>query len=104
MNRTHNITIRLGNKYSLALKAVTQQEEEVVRQAERGVNDLWRTWCQRFPGKNPEEVMAMVAYRFAEMYYTDIGNINKGLTEISNAENRLDEILLAMGKTHSPEL
>lgn len=96
MDQTHNITIRLGNRYTLPLKAVSQQEEEIVRQAERGVNDLWRTWCQRFPGKTPEEVMALVAYRFAEMYFTNINDINKGMADIDNAEQLLDKILLSI--------
>lgn len=96
MDQTHNITIRLGNRYTLPLKAVTPQEEEIMRQAERGVNDLWRTWCQRFPGKTPDEVMAIVAYRFAEMYYNTTNDINKGVADIDNAEQLLDNILLSM--------
>lgn len=97
MDQTHNITIRLGNRYTLPLKAVTPQEEEIMRQAERGVNDLWRTWCQRFPGKTPEEVMALVAYRFAEMYFNHLDDTNKGMADIDNAEKMLDKILLSMG-------
>lgn len=96
MDQKHNITIRLANRYTLPLKAVTPQEEEIVRQAERGVNELWRTWCQRFPGKSPEEVMALVAYRFAEMYYDYIDDMKKGMTGIDNAEQMLDDILLSM--------
>ncbi len=96
MDQKHNITIRLGNRYSQTLKAVTANEEEIVRQAERGVNELWGTWCKRFPGKTPEEVMALVAYRFAELYYSCLDDINRGLADIENAGQQLDDILLSM--------
>lgn len=64
-----NITIRIAGQKPVALQ-INRSDEELVRNAEYQVNRLWGRWVQRFPDKTQTEVLAMVAYRFAELYFT----------------------------------
>jgi len=64
-----NITIRIAGQNPVALK-INRADEERVRNAEYQVNRLWGRWLQRFPGKSSTEVLAMVAYQFAELYFS----------------------------------
>ena len=63
-----NITIRIAGQKPVALK-INRADEERVRNAEYQVNRLWSHWLERFPEKNSTEVLAMVAYQFAELYF-----------------------------------
>lgn len=91
-----NITIRIAGQNPVALK-INRADEERVRNAEYQVNRLWSRWLQRFPDKNSTEVLAMVAYQFAELYF----NANR-LSEETNAvleqfETELDRMLHGFG-------
>lgn len=91
-----NITIRIAGQNPVALK-INRADEERVRNAEYQVNRLWSRWLQRFPDKSSTEVLAMVAYQFAELYF----NANK-LSEETNAvlekfETELDRMLHGFG-------
>lgn len=91
-----NITIRIAGQNPVALK-INRADEERVRNAEYQVNRLWSRWLQRFPDKSPTEVLAMVAYQFAELYF----NANR-VSEEANAllekfETELDKMLHGFG-------
>lgn len=42
--------------------------QDAVRDTERDVNALFDNWRQRFPRKQPTEILAMVAYQYASFY------------------------------------
>lgn len=46
-------------------------EAGAVRRAEQAVNDLWRVWSAKYPRKGPSQVLAMVAYRYAQFYLNE---------------------------------
>lgn len=74
---------------------VDREEEEVYRIAESHVNGLYSTWLDRFKDKTSEEVLAMVAYRFARLYVGQqmaFESVDEVLSKISED---LDEALLA---------
>ena len=66
-----NITIRIAGQKPMAMR-IDRQKEETVRTAEYQVNRLWERWVKRVPEKAALEVLGMVAYQFAELYYSSL--------------------------------
>lgn len=91
-----NITIRIAGQNPLALK-INRADEERVRNAEYQVNRLWSRWLQRFPDKNSTEVLAMVAYQFAELYFNATKVSEETATVLEKFEKELDKMLHGFG-------
>ena len=50
---------------------VSKEEEPIAYKAQDNVTHLWKVWKSRYSTeKSPIEVMAMVAFQFARLYYT----------------------------------
>ena len=89
-------TIRIANQAPIPL-SINREDEEIVRMAEYNVNRLWNSWSNRYKTKSPSEVLAMVAFRFAELYCTQDNVIREAQEAFDSFEERLDEILLDIG-------
>ena len=79
---------------------VSKDEDAIVDKAQENVTHLWKMWKGRYSKeKSPMEVMAMVAFQFARLYYSrealDIETNNL----LSEFENTLDSYL---NKTNKP--
>lgn len=68
MNVKQNITIRIADQPPLPMK-IDREDEEAIRIAERSVNDLWKAWSARFKDKSSSEILSMVAFRYARLYF-----------------------------------
>lgn len=74
---------------------IDRSDEELIRVAERNVNRLWRTWSERFGDRSSAEVMGMVAFRFAQLYFTQ-QEAATGMDEmLGNLADELDRCLEA---------
>ncbi len=93
-----NITIRIAGQNPVALK-INRADEERVRNAEYQVNRLWSRWLQRFPDKNSTEVLAMVAYQFAELYFNATRVAEETNTVLETFETELDGMIHGFGAT-----
>lgn len=92
MTDKQNITIQLAGQPKIPL-AVERSEEELVRKAEKMVNDLWHRWAsQTFAAEPHLKVMARVAFQFALLYLKG----ESSLRELENLEKTLDETLRNM--------
>lgn len=84
-----NITIQLAGQPKIPL-AVERSEEELVRKAEKMVNDLWHRWAsQTFAAESQIKVMARVAFQFALLYLRG----ERSIQELAELEQTLDETL-----------
>lgn len=90
-----NITIRIADQPRMYL-SIPPEEEEVVRRAEANINELWRNWTKRFKDKTPGEILAMVAFRFAQLYFNNEARVADVDSTLASLEKDLDERLLAM--------
>lgn len=90
-----NITIRIAGQNPVALK-INRADEERVRNAEYQVNRLWGHWLKRFPDKNSTEVLAMVAYQFAELYFTANAVSEETSAVLDGFEKELDRMIHGM--------
>lgn len=91
-----NITIRIAGQKPFALQ-VLRADEEIARTAEYQANRLFGLWSDRFRDRSQMEVMAMVAYRFAELFYRQNAAANAAEELIDSFEEQLDRILLDVG-------
>lgn len=72
---------------------INRDSEEYVREAERSVNRVWTAWRQEFDSKSSKEVLAMVAYQFAKLYYQQQHLIEGHMALIEEFEAQLDSLL-----------
>ena len=96
MNDKLNITIRIANQAPISL-SINREDEEVIRTAEYNLNRLWNSWSTKFKSKSSTEVLAMVAFRFAELFFTQNAAVQSAADMLGAFESRLDEILLDVG-------
>lgn len=89
-----NITIRIADQPRMYL-SIPPEEEELVRRAETNINELWRNWTKRFKDKTPGEILAMVTFRFAQLYFTSEARAAEVESVLASLEKSLDDILLA---------
>lgn len=88
-NDKQNITIQLAGLPKFPL-AVLRQDEEIARQAERMVNELWHRWTvSTFASESKLSVMARVAFQFAVLYLRSERSIN----ELADLDRQLGEML-----------
>lgn len=88
-----NITIRIADTAPLHL-SIDREEEETIRTAEFKVNELWRSWSGRFKNRTSHEIMAMVAFRFAQLYFTLNAQAASIEERLRDFEEELDKLLL----------
>ena len=64
-----NISIRIADQPRMQLR-IPASQEELVRRAEANINELWRKWSAMddFKDKSSSEILAMVTFRFAQLY------------------------------------
>lgn len=93
MNDKMNITIRIANQAPIPL-VINRQDEEVIRMAEYNVNRLWTSWSTKFKSKSQMEVLSMVAFRFAELFFTQGQAVKASQEVLGRFEEGLDKILL----------
>lgn len=95
MNDKLNITIRIADQPAMSL-SINRDDEECIRMAEYNVNRLWNAWSTKFKTKTSREVLAMVAFRFAELFYRLNNSATETTAMLENFEKNLDDILLEM--------
>lgn len=93
MTDKQNITIKIADLPKIPL-TINREDEELVRIAESNVNSLWADWCHRFKDKTSKEVLAMVAYQYAKLYYANTAIAQTVNETLEDFEKELDGILL----------
>lgn len=88
-----NITIKIADLAPMAL-SIQRSQEEQIRIAETYVNRLWASWSQQFHDITPMEVMARVAFRFANLFVIQSEANEKVAETLAHFEDELDKILL----------
>lgn len=73
--------------------SVPYSQQEETRQAEAEVNMLYDTWRSRFPEKSDRELLAMIAFRYADHFASLLRDQNSGKEELGKINSRLDQLL-----------
>lgn len=92
-----NISIRIADQPRMALR-IPASQEEVVRKAEANINELWRKWSAmaEFKDKSSAEILAMVTFRFAQLYFSSEEASQKVDKTLEDLEKKLNRLLLAL--------
>lgn len=88
-----NITIKIADLGPISM-SIESEDEELVRRAEYSVNKVWSTWRNRFTDYSSKQVIAMVAYRFAQSYFQLLDQVERQQTLLEDFEKELDRLLL----------
>ena len=62
------VKIKLSIAGESFILAVPYSRQEETRESEQEVNMLFSTWRARFPEKSDRELLAMIAFRYADRY------------------------------------
>lgn len=90
-----NISIRIADQPRMQLR-IPASQEELVRRAEANINELWRKWSAMddFKDKSSPEILAMVTFRFAQLYFGAMEMSDRVDKTLSGLEKSLDKMLL----------
>lgn len=90
-----NISIRIADQPRMYLR-IPGDQEEIVRKAEANINELWRKWSAMddFKDKTSGEILAMVTFRFAQLYFSAEEASYKVEKTLEGLEKTLDRLLL----------
>ncbi|MDE5954471.1 MAG: cell division protein ZapA, partial [Duncaniella sp.] len=77
---------------------IPASQEEVVRRAEANINELWRKWSAMddFKDKSSSEILAMVTFRFAQLYFSAMEMSDRVDKTLSGLEKSLDKMLFEL--------
>ena len=92
MKEQQNITIKIADVAPISL-TISRDTEVYVREAEYNVNLVWQRWRKDFSDKTSKEILAMVAYQFAKLYYQQQHYVDNEREMLKNFEADLDELL-----------
>ena len=94
-DKIHNISIRIADLPRIQL-TVPHSQEPLVRRAEENINGLWKKWKERdeFRDKSSAEVLAMVTFRFAQLYYSNLEAGESLDSMLDGMEQTFDSLLL----------
>lgn len=75
------------------LLSVPYSEQEQTRETEAQVNNLFSLWRGRFPEKSDRELLAMIAYRYAEQYASLLREREEALITADILSSQIDEMI-----------
>lgn len=93
MKEKQHITIRIADCAPIDLN-IQPDKEALYRKIESEMNMIWAQWSSDFKDRSSKEILAMVAFRYAQVYYDLLESINADKAAIADAEAALDRILL----------
>ena len=75
------------------LLSVPYPDQDSVRDTEKAINDLYSDWRVKFPRKNPQELLAMIAYQYASFYYALSARYDDMSEQLRGVSADLDRLL-----------
>lgn len=92
MKKEQNITIKIADCAPISM-TIARDTEELVREAERNVNQVWSRWHAEFEDSTSKEVLAMVAFQFAKLYFQLRHELEASSDGLDDFERELDRLL-----------
>lgn len=83
------------------LLSVPYTQQEATRRIETEVNLMFDTWRSRFPGKSDREILAMIAFRYAERYAALLREREEQAEAVEKVTARLRQLLDSGDRTDS---
>lgn len=87
------VKIKLNIAGESFLLSVPYNHQEETRQTEAEINMLYDTWRGRFPEKSDREILAMIAFRYADHYAALMRERLQTQKEMSELSDRLADLI-----------
>lgn len=87
------VKIRLNIAGETVIYHAPYSQQEATRRTEARVNTLFDTWRTRFPEKSDRELLAMMAFRYADFYFALEREKEEAMREAEKIGTRLESIL-----------
>ncbi|MDE7152839.1 MAG: cell division protein ZapA [Muribaculaceae bacterium] len=94
MGKTKRIFLSIANLAPFEVNATSSEDEATWISARDKVNDLWVKWTRDFPKKSHEEILAMIALRFAQVYKAQEREAKELDSLLDNFENEIDSMII----------
>ncbi len=89
-NKRKDIWLQIADVRPIPL-SINPEEEARCREAEHLVNSLWDKWMKQFADNgSSQEVLARVAFRFAQLYFDEYAHNKNVNTFLEKFEKELD--------------
>lgn len=86
-----NIEINIGGEPIML--AVPFQNQEMTRNVEEEINELFAKWRKSFPKRSEKGLMAMIAYQYASHYKELAAKHQQAIDKADDCLSRMEEIL-----------
>ena len=93
MNEEEKVKIKLNIAGEAFRLAVPYSQQEETRHIEEEVNSLFDLWRTRFPEKNDRELLAMIAFRYAERFAALMRERGQAREELETLQRKLEMIV-----------
>lgn len=98
MKKEDNIQITINIAGQRIPLTVGFDQQNLVRETERSVDDLYEKWRVKFPRKSMQELLAMIAYQYASFYLSLSRRIDDASREASLLDDELSRLLKESGE------
>ncbi len=90
------LTLRIAEEKIITV--VPRKDELSLKRVEKEVNALWDRWKLMHPSRTKTQILAMMAFQYAKLYYDVAGESSRREKELKDFireyEEKMDEILL----------
>ncbi len=93
MKKEDNIQITINIAGQRIPLTVAFDQQNIVRETERSVNDLYEKWRVKFPRKSMQELLAMIAYQYASFYLSLSRRLDDAVAEATAIETEISKKL-----------
>lgn len=94
MGKTKRIFLSIANLAPFEVNMTSAEDEEVWISARDKVNNLWVKWTRDFPKRSHEEILAMIALRFAQVYTAREKEVKELDSLLDKFENDIDSMII----------
>lgn len=68
-------------------------QQDLVRDTERSVAELYTAWRREFPAKTDKELLAMMAYQYASFYQQLLSRVDSAKALAAEVAQRMDSLI-----------
>lgn len=93
MKKEDNVQITINIAGQRIPLTVGFDQQNLVRETERSVDDLYEKWRVKFPRKSMQELLTMIAYQYASFYLSLSRRLDDAAREAASLDEELARLL-----------
>lgn len=93
MKEEEKVKMKINIAGEQFMLSVPYSQQEETRKTEAEVNVLFQTWKSRFPEKGTQELLSMIAFRYAERYSGLLRENEDARRDIDEISKKVDSLI-----------